>query len=105
MKKPIKTCLENAVRATMPALMRQPDAGNFFGLYGMDLIIDSELNPWLTEILISPGLDVRDGVKAGLLPALFQECINIMMEIQYKKRQNQSILPLESLKRFELLDL
>lgn len=99
----VKKKLIYVVRACMKKLQDTPKKGLFFGLYGADFILDKSLNPWLAEIQKGPGLDFSDPIKKALIPPMFQEAINIVLEVQKKTRAKENLAKLDSVKHFEWL--
>jgi len=81
------------------------DTGRF-ELLGMDVILDDNLFPWLTEIQFSPGLSMDPGYKMTLVPQIIEEIVGIVLEVDVRKRYK---LPLSAnglvnLKHFEVID-
>jgi hypothetical protein len=96
-----KECLATVVKATLPQLRDTPERGNFFGLYGADFIMDNDLNVWLTEIQIGPGLNMGDRTKTALINDMFSEAIRIVLEVRDRKLSNTSLRNLTTVKNFE----
>jgi hypothetical protein len=75
--------------------------GLCFGLYGADIIIDANLNPWLTEIQIGPGLSFDDPIKREVLPPMLKEAVAIMLEVRKNKIAGKPLSELSSVKDFQ----
>lgn len=75
--------------------------GGFFGLYGVDMIVDEALKVWLTEIQKGPGLSYSNLVKKRLIPPMFTEAIQIMFEVRRRKLRGESLSSLDTMQRFE----
>ncbi len=75
--------------------------GGYFGLYGVDMIVDDALKVWLTEIQKGPGLSYSDPVKKRLIPPMFTEAMQIMFEVRRRKLRGESLAHLDAMKRFE----
>ncbi|MCF6765069.1 tubulin--tyrosine ligase family protein [Thiotrichales bacterium 19S3-7] len=99
----IKQILFYVLNATKNKLNNNLLNEGYFGLYGADFILDSNLQPWLTEIQKGPGLSWSDPIKKGLIPPMLNETIQIISEIAYKKRLNQSLTNLSSIQNFQYL--
>jgi len=101
LKPHIKKTLSHVVRATRHLLCKSPPRGLFFGLYGADFILDDTLYPYLTEIQKGPGLSYNDEIKKRVIPPMLQEAVQIVLEIQKRKRNNQPLTHLKSINGFE----
>ena len=97
----LKTCLAIVVRAVAEQLRSTPGRGLHFGLYGADFILDNQLGPWLTEVQIAPGLSFDDAIKRAIIPDMLREAIQIVLEIQRKKRRREPLTPINSIQSFE----
>ena len=84
---------------------RQPNQftkkGSRFGLFGSDFILDNKLKPWLTEVQKGPGLSFSDPIKAKIIPEMFQEAIDIVLEIKEKRKSGGNLTQIESIKNFQ----
>lgn len=54
-----------------------PD-GNSFEIFGYDILLDSDLKPWLLEVNGSPSLDASDEEDFALKEQLISESIDIL---------------------------
>ena len=95
-----KKMLAFVLEATRHVLRPHPGPLNF-GLYGVDVILDEALRPWLTEVQLGPGLSHGDEVKKEVLPGMVREAAGIVLEVQERVRQNRSLAQLDSVSRFE----
>lgn len=67
----------------------------------MDCIVTADLQKvWLTEIQRGPGLAVNDRVKLRLIPALLEEAMEIVLEVDDRRRAGADLGNLESLRNF-----
>jgi hypothetical protein len=78
-----------------------PKVGECFGLYGADIILDSDLNVFVTEIQKGPGLSYDDAIKRRVIPPMMSEAIAIMLEIRRRRLQGLPLQQLNSRKRFQ----
>jgi hypothetical protein len=78
-----------------------PRVGECFGLYGADIILDSDLNVFVTEIQKGPGLSYDDAIKRRVIPPMMSEAIAIMLEIRRRRLQGLPLQQLNSRKRFQ----
>jgi len=77
-----------------------------FELFGMDVILDSNLKMWLTELQDGPGLSLDPGVKRVLIPRMIKELTDIVLEIDVKSRLGQKLdFPLTSRGEWQQLDM
>lgn len=94
----LKKILHDVLRAVQPRLERRPWN---FQLLGMDCIVTADLQKvWLTEIQRGPGLAVNDRVKLRLIPALLEEAMEIVLEVDDRRRAGADLGNLESLRNF-----
>ena len=82
-------------------LMQDISDEGYFGLYGVDMIVDESLKVWMTEIQKGPGLSYSNPVKKRLIPPMFIEAIEIMFEVRRRKLLGESLKHLDAMKRFE----
>jgi len=99
--------LRNILKFVLHAVLhrlQKPNAGGLgFGLYGVDLILDDTLHPWLTEVQLGPGLSFDDPVKERIIPNMVREAARIVLEIQQRKRRGDALTRLDSVSAFEWL--
>ncbi len=81
----ISQALSYVVRSTVDALKSDARSG-CFGVFGVDLILDDTLRPWLIEVQKSPGLSHGDRVKNQIVPGMLREAVQILLEIQRRGR-------------------
>ena len=53
-------------------------SNNLFELYGMDILVDQNLNPWLLEINLSPSLSGVGEYEKRIKNKLFTDMFNIL---------------------------
>ena len=97
----LKRYLEFLVEGAHEELLRLPPRGQFFGLYGADLILDDALNPWLTEIQEGPGLNFDDYIKRRVIPPMIQEAVQIAFEVRRRRLNGESLAELDGVRGFE----
>jgi len=96
----IISLLRHTIQSALPSLTQVDTPANYFGLYGVDLILDNNLQPWLTEVQIGPGLSFIDPVKKQVIFDMLQEAATICFDIQSKKRQSKNPLPITTKTQF-----
>lgn len=98
----IKHILSTVAHAAKPGLFRQyPYRGQCFAVYGADIILDDNLNPWLTEIQKGPGLSFRgDPVKQHVIPPMLGEATKLAFEIRNRRIRRKSLRGLKSVNRY-----
>ena len=71
----IKTIISSETILVNAFQMHVPHRNNCFQLFGFDVMIDDELNPWLLEVNLSPSLTADSPldhrIKANLIADLF----------------------------------
>ncbi len=78
-----------------------PVQGDCFGLYGADVILDENLNPFISEIQIGPGLSFSDPIKRNIIPPMLGEAANIMFEIRACRAAGKRLTSLKSRNRYQ----
>jgi len=89
--------------AAHPHLLKAKKAEGWdgrFELLGMDVILDENLKPWLTEIQMGPGLSRDRGIKEHLLPIMLEELVDIVLEIDHEIRSTGTVSSVQSLKEW-----
>jgi hypothetical protein len=102
----LKKYIGLVVSAAHPHLMRYKEREGWdgrFELLGMDVILDQNLRPWLTEIQMGPGLSRDRGIKEHVLPRMLEELTDIMLEIDYDFRYRQGDLELSSAHHWQVV--
>lgn len=94
-------CLKFVARATQKTITSERNRGLCFGLYGADFILDSQLNPWLTEVQIGPGLSFDDPIKKKVIPPMLQDAVRIALEVQRRRRNKESLSSISDIGGFE----
>eukprot|EP01124_Arcella_intermedia_P004713 TRINITY_DN126_c0_g1_i1.p1 TRINITY_DN126_c0_g1~~TRINITY_DN126_c0_g1_i1.p1 ORF type:complete len:515 (-),score=94.17 TRINITY_DN126_c0_g1_i1:15-1559(-) len=105
----LKERIAVSVLAAYPKLlsdMKMEGWDGRFELFGMDVILDSDLGMWLTELQDGPGLSLDPGVKRLLIPKLVKELTDIILEIDTLSRLGRKLsFPLESRGDWQQLDM
>ena len=55
-----------------------PHRRNCFELYGFDILIDSDLKPWLIEVNLSPSLNCEAPIDMKIKSALICDLLNLV---------------------------
>ena len=55
-----------------------PHRRNCFELYGFDILIDSDLKPWLLEVNLSPSLNCEAPIDMKIKSALICDLLNLV---------------------------
>jgi len=95
--------------AAHPQLMQLKNRRGWDGryeLFGMDVILDDNLHPWLTELQDGPGLSLDPGIKQHVIPTMIKEMVNVVLEIDQTLRYGKNMSnPLRSLGEWHQIDL
>ncbi|XP_045161705.2 probable beta-tubulin polyglutamylase isoform X2 [Mercenaria mercenaria] len=75
----------------------------FFDLFGLDFMIDTNMKTWLIEVNVNPSLAQECRCQKELFPGLIAESLYVAIECFEKSKKNQPLMPLQSLKGFEVL--
>jgi tubulin polyglutamylase TTLL5 len=68
-----------------------PHRRNCFELYGFDILIDSDLKPWLLEVNLSPSLNCDTVIDMKIKSALICDLLNLVITFVHL-----SLTPLEN---------
>lgn len=74
-----------------------------FDLYGLDFMLDENLNVWLLEVNTNPSMHTHCRVLADMLPCVIDETLDICIELFDKKVSGLPTFPIESSKNFDLI--
>lgn len=85
---------------------KQADKGRF-ELLGMDVILDDNLHPWLTEVQVGPGISRDPGIKNALITQLIEEMFSIVLEVDVSKRHGLplSAATIKNARTWEVVDV
>ena len=75
----MKSIALDAVKATYSFLDSNQKAHNF-ELFGMDFMIDTELQPWLIEINTNPCLETSCTILNNIIPELLEQTLKIGLD-------------------------
>lgn len=79
-----------------------PAQGDCFAVFGADVILDENLQPWLTEIQKGPGLSfLGDPVKQHVIPPMLGEAARIAFEVRERRLKGKSLKNLKSVNRYQ----
>jgi len=71
----------------------------------MDVILDDNLRPWLTEIQDGPSLSLDPGTKSIVIKEMLEELTDIMLDVDNAHRFNDHRIPqLKSLGKWEYVN-
>ncbi|CAF0896827.1 unnamed protein product [Rotaria sordida] len=96
----MQTIIRHVIRASKDKLAR--GAGQF-GFFGCDFLLDENFRIWLLEINDNPGVGWGNSRLNTATKPLFEETLNIVFECFKKYKNNQSLLPIECLKNYQLI--
>ena len=111
----VRNQMKEAISATAAAFVdaftlngptnRTVTTENLFALYGSDFVIDADLDVYMLEAQVSPGLGSSYDFRIDLFRSLFRPMINIVEEIANKQTADAkaNILPLETLDGWEVV--
>ena len=74
-------------------------SSTLFELYGVDILIDSKLNPWLMEVNLNPSLNCDSEIDLKIKSKLLTDIFNIIGVIPFSHDENYTLL--EEDKRFK----
>ena len=86
----IKDIIVKTIISSEPVLknafdMHVPFRSNCFQLFGFDVMIDDELNPWLLEVNLSPSLAYESTLDHRIKANLVSDLLNLagLINIEY----------------------
>mmetsp|Transcript_55115 Transcript_55115/g.130207 ORF Transcript_55115/g.130207 Transcript_55115/m.130207 type:complete len:247 (-) Transcript_55115:82-822(-) len=74
--------LERLKRLTAATFAAMPDKGhraNSFELFGLDVLVDPNLKPWLIEVNMSPGLHMITDVVRSIYPNMIDDLFRVAL--------------------------
>jgi len=95
----LKEIIRTIAVASYPHLLslkKRPGWDGRFELLGMDVILDTKLQPWLTEIQMGPGISRDPGVKEMVLPRMLEEMADILLEVDRELRLGREVVSVAS---------
>lgn len=75
----------------------------YFALYGLDFMIDADMKVWLIEVNVNPALHTNCEALREVIPGVVEETLHLSIECFDKSRKNQALMPLQTLKGFQVL--
>jgi len=100
----LKQIISTVASASHPILLSKKKRKGWdgkFELLGMDVILDSKLHPWLTEIQMGPGISRDPGVKEVVLPRMLEELTDIVLEVDRELRLGREVVNTQSAKHWQ----
>jgi len=100
----LKQIISTVASASHPILLSKKKRKGWdgkFELLGMDVILDSKLHPWLTEIQMGPGISLDPGVKEVVLPRMLEEMTDIVLEVDRELRLGREVVNTQSAKHWQ----
>ena len=76
-----------------------PHRRNCFELYGFDILIDSDLKPWLLEVNLSPSLNCEAPIDMKIKSALICDLLNLVGLPATGKLTSSNISWMQNLKK------
>ncbi|CAH1980864.1 unnamed protein product [Acanthoscelides obtectus] len=74
----VKAILASANSIITACKMFVPHTGNCFELYGFDILIDSNMKPWLLEVNLSPSLNCDSPLDVRLKSAMLADMLSLV---------------------------
>ena len=62
-----------------------PHRRNCFELYGFDILVDSDLKPWLLEVNLSPSLNCDAPIDMKIKSAMLCDLLNLVRTLLFAK--------------------
>ena len=69
------------------ALKKMPHKNNCFELLGFDILLDSDMKPWLMEVNLSPSLATESPLDLKIKSNLFIDTMNLMCLKRFDRRK------------------
>lgn len=85
----VKAIILNADRTIEEVRSLTDKRNNLFEMYGFDIMIDSELNPWLLEINLNPSLNCDTELDNKIKTTLMTDILNIIGLIPYSHKERK----------------
>jgi D-alanine-D-alanine ligase-like ATP-grasp enzyme len=64
-----------------------PHKTNCFEILGFDILLDSDMKPWLMEVNLSPSLATESPLDLKIKSNLFLDAMNLMCLKKYDRRK------------------
>lgn len=68
-------------------LKKMPHKNNCFELLGFDILLDSDMKPWLMEVNLSPSLATESPLDLKIKSNLFIDTMNLMCLKRFDRRK------------------
>lgn len=68
-------------------LKKMPHKNNCFELLGFDILLDSDMKPWLMEVNLSPSLATESPLDLKIKSSLFLDTMNLMCLKRFDRRK------------------
>ncbi len=86
----IKPKIKNIVTYSLECVQDMMDTRkNSFELFGYDIMLDENLNPWLIEINSSPAMDYSTQVTKELVKEVLEDCIKVMIDYNFSSKKKR----------------
>ena len=87
---PLRTALHSVAASTMQSgVGRAEPRRDAFEIYGLDLVLDEKLRPWLVEVNESPNLAPHgSALKEGILTKMLASAVEVVVEPESRKAES-----------------
>ena len=97
----IKNIVLEIVNSTNGHIKAAPNTGMCYGLLGLDIMLDKQLNPWLTEVQFGPGLLFKDKQRTQVINSVTKEAIQIVSEVRQRKMHYESLKHIDAVSNYQ----
>ncbi len=88
----IKAIILNADETISQVRKLTDKRNNLFEMYGFDIILDSDLNPWLLEINLNPSLNCDTELDIKIKTNLMTDILNIIGLVPYSHKERRLLI-------------
>lgn len=87
----IKPQIKNIVKLSLESVQDTIDnRKNSFEMYGYDIMIDEECNPWLIEVNASPAMDYSTEVTEELVQQVLEDTVKVVVDYNFASAKKKS---------------